>query len=98
MARSEGLAGSEGSKDAKRLGPAEVAVLRVLVDRVGKVTGRHDLNRLAELEGSTRRCDAALVALRRALGEGSIVTVRRRGWMLRKETAGAARMLLDSSS
>jgi len=83
--------------DDPRLGPAEVAVLRVLVERAGKVTGRHDLNRLADLGGSSRRCDAALVALRRALGEGSILTVRRRGWMLKKETAEAARMLLDSS-
>ncbi len=92
------MTGTDGSKDAQRLGPAEVAVLRVLVARAGKVTGRHDLNRLAELEGSTRRCDAALVALRRALGEGSILTVRRRGWMLRNETAEVARVLLDSSS
>lgn len=80
------------------LGPAEAAVLRVLVERAGRVTGRHDLNRLAGLEGSERRCDAALVMVRRALGEGVVVTVRRRGWMLRKESAGAARALLDSLS
>ncbi|MFM7409301.1 MAG: hypothetical protein ACKO8T_11445 [Actinomycetota bacterium] len=80
------------------LGPAETAVLRVLVDRVGRVTGRHDLNRLAGLDGSERRCDAALVLVRRVLGEGAVVTVRRRGWMLRAESAGAARALLDSLS
>lgn len=78
------------------LGPAETAVLRVLVDRAGRVTGRHDLNRLAGLDGSERRCDAALVLVRRALGEGAVVTVRRRGWMLRTESADAARALLDS--
>ncbi|MFM7095041.1 MAG: hypothetical protein ACKOYL_10890 [Actinomycetota bacterium] len=80
------------------LGAAETAVLRVLVDRAGRVTGRHDLNRLAGLDGSERRCDAALVLVRRVLGEGAVVTVRRRGWMLREESAGAARALLDSLS
>ncbi len=81
-----------------RFGPAETSVLRVLVDRAGKVTGRRDLNRLAGLDGSDRRCDAALVLVRRALGDGAIVTVRRRGWMLRKESSDAARALLDSLS
>lgn len=80
-----------------RLGPAEVAVLRVLVDRAGKVTGRHDLNRMAGLEGSGRRCDAALVLLRRALGPDAIRTVRRRGWMLSSESVTRAQFLLDSS-
>jgi DNA-binding winged helix-turn-helix (wHTH) protein len=81
-----------------RLGATEAAVLGVLLQRVGKVTGRHDLNRLARLEGSDRRCDAALVPVRRALGDDAIVTIRRRGWMLRKEATAAARALLDSIS
>ena len=81
--------------DAK-LGPAEIAVLRVLVERTGKVTGRHDLNRLAGLDGTIRRSDAALVPIRRCLGEGSIVTIRRRGWMLHDDATSAARALLDS--
>lgn len=79
-----------------RLGPAETAVLRVLLDRVGKVTGRHDLNRLAGLDGSERRCDAALVALRRLLGPDAVKTIRRRGWMLSEQSVDAARILLDS--
>ena len=73
-------------------------MLRVLVDRVGRVTGRHDLNHLVGFDGSERRCDAALVLVRRVLGEGAVVTVRRRGWMLRKESLGAACTLLDSLS
>lgn len=85
------------SPSATRLGPAETAVLRVLVDRAGKVTGRRDLNRLAGLDGSDRRCDAALVLVRRALGDGAVVTVRRRGWMLDPKSVGAAQILLDSS-
>ncbi|MEY2967906.1 MAG: hypothetical protein RIQ64_533 [Actinomycetota bacterium] len=79
-----------------KLGPTEVAVLRVLLSRAGKVTGRSDLNRLAGIEGSPRRSDAALVLVRRALGEGAIVTVRRRGWMLQTDSLGRATTLLDS--
>ncbi len=79
-----------------KLGPTEVAVLRVLLSRTGKVTGRADLNRLAGIEGSPRRSDAALVLVRRALGEGAVVTVRRRGWMLHTDSLERARSLLDS--
>lgn len=75
---------------------SDLAVLRVLVERAGKVTGRHDLNRLAGLSGSERRCEAVLVLLRRALGEGAIATIRRRGWMLTLDAVPAARSLLDS--
>ena len=87
-----------GPRREPRLGPAEAAVLRVLIERAGKVTGRHELNRLAGLDGTHRRCDAALVLIRRCLGEGAIVTVRRRGWMLNNEAVEGARVLLDSSS
>lgn len=86
------------ARDETKLGPTELAVLRVLVDRIGKVTGRPDLNRLAGIEGATRRSDAALVLIRRCLGEGSIITVRRRGWMLHGDALDAARSLLDSVS
>ena len=86
------------SDNEAKLGSVEIAVLRVLVERAGKVTGRHDLNRLAGLDGTVRRSDTALVAIRRCLGEGAIVTVRRRGWMLHDDAASAARALLDSKT
>lgn len=79
-----------------KLGAVEIAVLRVLVERTGRVTGRDDLNRLAGLDGTQRRVDAALVPLRRRLGEGAIITIRRRGWLLHNDAASAARALLDS--
>lgn len=85
-----------GANNAVKLGAVEIAVLRVLVERAGRVTGRDDLNRLAGLDGTQRRSDAALVLIRRCLGEGSIVTVRRRGWMLHDDAASSARALLDS--
>ena len=81
---------------APALASTDLAVLRVLVDRSGRVTGRHDLNRLAGLDGSERRCEAALVSLRRKLGEGAIVTIRRRGWMLVHDALPLALALLDS--
>ena len=97
MASASPATGPDNSGEIK-LGPAEVAVLRVLVDRVGKVTGRHDLNRLAGLDGTARRSDAALVLIRRCLGDGAVVTVRRRGWMLENDALPAAAALLDSVS
>lgn len=78
------------------LSDKERAVLRVLVDRAGKVTDRASLNRLAGLSGTPRRCETVLVTLRRALGDHAIVTVRRRGWMLEESTLPDARRLLDT--
>ena len=72
------------------------AVLRVLVERAGKVTDRISLNKLAGLTGTPRRCETILVTLRRALGEDAIVTVRRRGWMLTEAAVPRARGLLDT--
>jgi DNA-binding winged helix-turn-helix (wHTH) protein len=66
---------------AARLGEAERAVLRVLVDADGKVVSRADLARRAGLETlSARRVDSVLVNIRRAIGDEHIVTVRGRGW------------------
>jgi DNA-binding winged helix-turn-helix (wHTH) protein len=78
------------------LSETDLAVLRVLVDRSGKITSRDDLNKLAGLSGSQRRCEAVLVNLRKALGEGAIVTIRRRGWMLDNSVAAMAVALINS--
>ena len=51
---------------------------------------------VAGLEGSERRCEATLVMLRKALGHTSIVTIRRRGWMLVNDALPLALTLLDS--
>lgn len=72
------------------------AVLRVLVERAGKVTDRVSLNKLAGLTGTPRRCETILVTLRRALGDEAIVTVRRRGWMLDPAALPRARQLIDT--
>ena len=79
------------------LSETDLAVLRVLVDRSGKITSRDDLNKLAGLNGSQRRCEAVLVNLRKALGDGAIVTIRRRGWMLDNSVAPQAAALINSS-
>lgn len=61
----------------------ETAVLDVLRRSAGRVVGRATINREAGLDHCTeRRCDSAIVGLRKVLGPDSIITVRRRGWML----------------
>ncbi len=60
---------------------------------------RHELARRCGLtELHERRCDSILVHVRQALGPDSIVTVRRRGWMLHPEAMGRATALLDDTS
>ena len=76
---------------ARALGERERAVLAVLVEDHGRVVDRSSLRHRAGLgELSPRRCDAVLVRVRAALGDDAIVTVRRRGWMLRTEAIAIA--------
>jgi DNA-binding winged helix-turn-helix (wHTH) protein len=84
------------SPSLSALSEADLAVLRVLVERSGKITSRDDLNKLAGLSGSQRRCEAVLVNLRKTFGEGAIVTIRRRGWMLDNSVAAVAIALINS--
>lgn len=70
----------------RSLTPREVAVYDALKARTGRVLSREELIRAAGLKGlSERRVDSVLVGLREALGNESIITVRRRGWRLRGE-------------
>jgi DNA-binding winged helix-turn-helix (wHTH) protein len=81
------------------LGARERAVLAVLVERPGRVIDRAELRHNAGLDDlSVRRCDSLLVGLRRALGPDAIVTVRRRGWMLRRDAIGPAMAVISSMS
>jgi len=74
-----------------RLGEQEQSVLNVLLANRGRVISRRELARRAGLANlSERRCDSLLVAIRRALGPQSVVTVRSRGWMLSEEAIEAA--------
>jgi DNA-binding winged helix-turn-helix (wHTH) protein len=77
-----------------RLGEQEQSVLSVLLVNRGRVISRRELARRAGLANlSERRCDSLLVAIRRALGPESVVTVRSRGWMLSDEAIGPASAL-----
>ena len=78
-----------------RLGEQEQTVLNVLLVNRGRVISRRELARRAGLAGlSERRCDSLLVAIRRALGPDSVVTVRSRGWMLSGAAADTAALVL----
>ena len=69
----------------------DLHVLRLLRESQGKIIGRDFLARQTGLESaSARRIDASLVAIRRWLGADSLVTVRRRGWMLTDDGHDAA--------
>ena len=90
------MADTTTSHPVSPLSDKDRAVLRVLVERAGKVTDRISLNKLAGLTGTPRRCETILVTLRRALGDDAIVTIRRRGWMLTEAALPRARRLLDT--
>ena len=76
---------------------SDIAILEVLVANPGRILSRASLLRSAGLETlSERRCDASLVILRRVLGAESIITVRRRGWMLSENALVAAIALLTA--
>lgn len=79
------------------LSDKDLAVLRVLFERQGKVTDRASLNKLAGLTGTPRRCETILVTLRKALGNEAIVTIRRRGWMLSSSALPIVSQLLDTA-
>ena len=66
-----------------QLSGTDMAVLAVLRASAGRVVGRDTILRRAGLDHcGNRRCDSAIVSIRKVLGLDSILTVRRRGWML----------------
>ena len=74
-------------------------MLAVLLANRNRVVGRRELARRAGLaELNQRRCDSVLVGVRRALGPLSVITVRRRGWMLADHAVPAAEALLDGTA
>ena len=85
------------ASDRPVLAPAEVTILRLLLENGDKVVGRESLSRLAGLDAeSAHRVDACLVAIRKVLGPDSVVTIRRRGWMLSTTGRPAAETYLES--
>ena len=74
-------------------------MLNVLLVNRGRVISRRELARRAGLANlSERRCDSLLVAIRRALGPDSVLTVRSRGWMLTDEAVEAAASLFAAAN
>lgn len=79
------------------LSQTDLAVLRVLVESPDRIVGRETIVRRAGLDSvSMRRADASIVVLRRILGTDSIITVRRRGWMLALESHAKASSLMNN--
>jgi DNA-binding response OmpR family regulator len=81
------------------LSAMERAVLVTLYEAAGRVVARRELARRAGIAGGhERRCDAALVGLRRVLGADAIVTVRSRGWMLHPDATARAGTALGQTT
>lgn len=79
------------------LSPTELAVLKTLVESRGRVVGRTHIARESGIGVSgSRRVDSCLVSLRRTLGADTLLTVRRRGWMLTAAGIAVAVELLQS--
>lgn len=77
------------------LSETDLSILHVLSDSKGRVVSRESILRLAGLDNvPARRADASLVVLRKVLGRDSVITVRRRGWMLTDAAHKAAVKLL----
>lgn len=77
--------------------PLDLKVLQVLVESNGRVVSRDFIARQAGIDnGSTRRVDSSLVAVRRWLGQDSVVTVRSRGWMLTLAAVQMATYILEN--
>lgn len=65
------------------LSPQERAVYEILCEHRGRVLSRHEIARMAGFaDCSVRRCDAVILGIRRSLGDASVRTVRRRGWII----------------
>lgn len=78
------------------LSETDLSILRVLSAFKGRVVSRESILRLAGLDNvSARRADASLVVLRKVLGVDSVITIRRRGWMLSDAAHKAAEKLLS---
>jgi DNA-binding response OmpR family regulator len=74
---------SQASHPLEHLTAQERAVYSVLAEHAGRVVSRSEIARAVGIAAlNPRRCDALIVGVRRALPRGSLVTVRRRGWML----------------
>ena len=77
--------------------PLDLKVLQVLVESDGRVVGREYIARQTDIDtASARRVDASLVSVRRWLGPDSLITVRRRGWMLTIGGIQLANYILES--
>ena len=72
-------------------------MLAVLVEQQGRVIDRDGLRLHAGLKDlNARRCESALVGVRRALGDDAVVTVRRRGWRLSPDALAVALTIISS--